>query len=340
MNFNIPELEPKITKDFLLSKNSEETYMSTYLGIPIKKGLQISPLRTDKKPTASFYRNKKGELIFHDFGIGFNENFIGVVMYLYKCTYQRALNIIAEDFGYIKRAKDREPIKVKISEEKIEEKSDTLIQIEMQDFTDAELKWWESFGISKNTLKKFNVYSCKSVFLNGNYFASSTPRSNIFGYYGGKKDGIELWRIYFPRKRTFRFISNWGKSLIQGAKQLPQNGDLLVITKSMKDVLVLHDMGIPAIAPCSEVLFLSDAQLEKLKQRFKKIIVFYDNDLPGIAGMNRIKKAHRELSYFFIPRKYGAKDVSDFVKKYGIKKTKQCVEQVKDYFEEREILDT
>lgn len=338
MNFNVPKLEPRITKDFLLSKNSEETYMSTYLGIPVKRGLQISPLRRDKKPTASFYRNRKGDLIFHDFGIGFNENFIGVVMYLNKCTYQQALNTIAEDFGYIKKAKDREPIKIKVSNEKIEEKSDTVIQIEMQDFTEAELKWWESFGITKKTLKKFNIYSCKSVFLNGSYFASSTPRSNIFGYYGGKKGDTELWRIYFPQKRTFRFISNWGKTLIQGAKQLPKEGDLLVITKSLKDCAVLYEFGIPAIAPCSEVLFLTDSQLERLKQRFKKIVVFYDNDLPGISGMNRIKKAHPELSYFFIPRKLEAKDVSDLVKKYGVKKAKEYIQQAKDYLEEREIL--
>ena len=82
MGISIPITEPKITKEFLLSKNSEETYMSTYLGIPVKRGLQISPLRRDRKPTASCYRNKKGELIVHDFGIGFNENFIGVVMHL------------------------------------------------------------------------------------------------------------------------------------------------------------------------------------------------------------------------------------------------------------------
>jgi DNA primase len=340
MNFSAPKLEPRITKDFLLSKNSEETYMSTYLGIPVKRGLQISPLRRDKKPTAGFYRNKKGELIFHDFGIGFNENFIGVVMYLNHCTYQRALNIIAEDFGYIERSKNREPVKLKITTEKIEEKSDTLIQIEKQNFTPAELKWWESFGITERTLKKFNVHSCKSLFLNGSYFKSSTDRSFIFGYYGGKKNGSELWRIYFPLNRSFRFISNWGKNLIQGAKQLPLNGDLLVITKSMKDCMVLYEMGISAIAPCSEVLFLSDAQLDRLKQRFKKIIVFYDNDLPGIAGMNRIKKAHPELSYFFIPRRFEAKDVSDFVKKYGIKKTKEYIKQIENYFEEREILNS
>ena len=104
MNFEIPRTELKITKEFLLSKNSEETYMSTYLGIPVKKGLLISPLRDDHKPTASFYRSKKsGDLIFHDFGTGFHGNFIGVVMELNHCSYWKALQIIAEDFNFIEK---------------------------------------------------------------------------------------------------------------------------------------------------------------------------------------------------------------------------------------------
>jgi DNA primase len=332
-SISLPKAEVEITKEFLLSKNSEETYMSTYLGVPIKKGLQISPLRKDTRPTASFYRNKKGELIFHDFGIGFHDTFIGVVMYLNNCTYSKALQIIAEDFGYIEKTSNRKPIKVSVSNEVIEEKDDTIIQIEKQNFSDSELNWWNSFGVSQATLKKFKVFSCKSVFLNKTYFCSSSPRSYIFGYYGGKKNGEELWRIYFPQKRSFRFISNWGKTLIQGSKQLPVSGDLLVITKSLKDVMVLHDFGINAVAPCSEVLFLSKKQLEKLQQRFQKIIVFYDNDLPGIRNMRKIKKEYPNLKFFFIPRQYGAKDISDFVKKYGKNKTKTLINEVKENFE-------
>ena len=41
MNF---ELQPQITKSFLLSKHSEETYMTYYLDLPIKKGLFKNPL--------------------------------------------------------------------------------------------------------------------------------------------------------------------------------------------------------------------------------------------------------------------------------------------------------
>ena len=44
-------IEPTITKDYLLSKYSQETYMEYYLGIPVKKGLFKSPLRIDDHPT-------------------------------------------------------------------------------------------------------------------------------------------------------------------------------------------------------------------------------------------------------------------------------------------------
>lgn len=333
MNFEIPRTEPKITKEFLLSKNSEETYMSTYLGIPVKRGLLVSPLRNDHRPTASFYRSRKsGDLIFHDFGTGFHGNFIAVVMELNHCTYPKALQIIAEDFHLVDKVSSRPSIKVRITDTIIEEKSDTLIQIEDRPFTEKELQWWKDFGITEKTLKRYKVHSCNSVFLNGNYFCSPSSRSFAFGYYGGMKNGMQLWRIYFPQKKQFRFLSNWDKHIIQGAKQLPDTSDFLCITKSLKDVMLLHELGIPAIAPCSELLFLSDAQLERIKTRFKKIVCLYDNDLPGVTNLRKIRRAHPELDYFIIPRRYKAKDASDFCKLYGFEKTKECAEKLKYYF--------
>lgn len=326
--FNVPSTL-KITKEFLLSKYSEETYMSTYLGAPVKSGLQISGLRDDRTPTACFYRNKAGELKYHDFGIGFDGNFINVVMFKFKLTFREALDKIGRDFGFLDSDVPVEPIKIRTSDVKIEEKADTIIQIESQPFTPQDLNWWKSYGVSESTLKFFKVFSCKNVFLHGHYYTSSSDRRHIFGYYGGKKGGIELWRIYFPGMKTYKFLSNWGKTLIQGAKQLPPSGDLLVVTKSLKDVMVLYEFGINAIAPCSENLFLTDAQLQRLQTKFKKIVVFYDNDLPGIAGMNKIKKKHPELSFCFIPRKYEAKDLSDYYKKYGKNKTKALIDKAK-----------
>ena len=152
-------------------------------------------------------------------------------------------------------------------------------QIETQHFSEKQLKWRTSFGISHPTLKRFKVYSCKNIFLNCNFFANSTDAVPMYGYYGGKKDGIEYWRIYMPTKKSYRFLSNWSKNMIQGAHMLPESGELVVITKSMKDVMLLYELGIPAIAPTSESTFLSKLQLEKLKNSFKNVLLFYYNDL-------------------------------------------------------------
>ena len=270
--------------------------------------------------------------MYHDFGTGFHENFVGVVMEIHKCSYQEALNVIAEDFGYISKAEDRPAVKIKVSNVKLEEKTETLIQIKPKAFSEQELKWWKGFGVTEKTLKKYKVFSCDSIFLNGDYFSSSSPRVPIYGYYCGKKNGQELWRIYFPSKRSFRFLSNVGKSYIQGAKQLPKTGDVLLITKSQKDVMLAYELGIPAIAPCSEVLFLSSKQIQHLKKRFKTIVVCYDTDITGIHNLKQIKIKHPDLHTFFIPRKYGVKDISDFFKKYGEEETRRLAGELLKYY--------
>lgn len=315
-------LEPKITKEFLLSQNNEETYMSHYLGIPVKKGLFKSPLRTDHHTTCSFFRGKSGNLYFKDFATGQCLTFEGVVMAKFGCSYHEALKIIASDFGYIKKSSPKQVIKV---QPKFEEEKQTFIQSELKEFSVAELKWWESFGITKDILNKFKVFSCKTVFLNGNIYAQSTQHSPIYGYYFGKKENIEQWRIYMPKRKEYRFIGNVSTKTIQGYKQLPKSGKILIITKSMKDVMCLYSLGITAIAPNSETQFVSDKMLEELKIRFKYIVLLYDNDLTGVRFTNKIRKQHPELIPIIIPRKLGAKDISDFYHMYGKTKTQELI---------------
>lgn len=337
-NFTI---DPKITKEFLLSKNSEETYMSYYLGIPVQKGLFRSPLRDDKHSTCSFFRGQSGNLYFKDFATGQCLTFEGVVMEKYGCTYHSALKIIAKDFGYIQSAdiqKGSTPKPVIKVQPKFESEKETFIQVEIKDFSESELKWWNSFGVSEKTLKKYKIFSVKTVFLNGNIYAQSTPRSPIFGYYFGKKENIEQWRIYMPKRKEFRFIGNVSTKTIQGYKQLPETGRLLVITKSMKDVCLLSTLGIPAVAPNSETQFVSEKLLEELRDRFKNIILLYDNDLPGVKATNRIRKQHPGLVVCMIPRKYEAKDISDFYRKYGKSRTIELIKESIEYLKrEKEI---
>lgn len=314
--------QPKITKELILSRFSEEQLMEYYLHIPVKKGLFRSPLRRDKQPTCSFYRNKSGTLIFKDFATGQHLNIFDVVQSIFRCDYFEALRIIANDFGIVRdNALHKNPGKINLNPIKIKDKEISKIQIEVQEFTDSELKWWGKYGISKDILKRFNVYSCKHVFLNDQLFAESQQHCPIFGYYGKKYQGLELWRCYFPKRTSFRFITNWPSKKIQGYDQLPKKGKLLVITKSMKDSMCLYSCGITACAPNSENLFIPDKVLEDLKNRFENIVVLYDNDRPGLYNMAKIRKEHPELTYAFIPKRYGSKDISDFYKDHGRKET-------------------
>ena len=325
-NVSIP-----LTKSYLLSKNTEEQFMSYYLNHPINNKIFRSPLRKDKNPTCGFYRSKNNELIFHDFATGQHLNFIGVVQELFHLNYHQAIKQIAKDFGVLKND-GKIPVKYIENIPKFESKGPACIRVKIKDFTPEELKWWKSFGITLKTLKKFHVYSCENVFLNNNLF---THKSKLtFGYYGGKYNNLELWRIYYSQRKEFRFLTNWPSKKIQGFTELPKYGNLLIITKSMKDVMAMYEFGITACAPNSETQFVSDTILEQLKNRFKHIIVFYDNDRAGKANMAKLRRLHPELDYFCIPKGY-AKDFTDTYKKYGKKKMVKFICTVIKCFKEK-----
>lgn len=320
------DITPKITKELLLSKYSQETFFEHYLGVPVKKGLFCSPqiVRIDHKPTCSFYKTSRGVLKYKDFA-GPTFDFVGCVMHIFQCSYYKALRIIANDFGFIEVDIDKNPPKIQYTGYQMEETSRAIIQVEIKKFSKKELEWWEGFGISLRTLEKFKVYSIQSVFLNGVYFTTSSESCPIYGYYGGKNsNGDELWRLYMPTKKNYRFLTNWNSTMIQGSKQMPKSGEFIVITKSLKDVMSLYEFGIPAIAPNSENLFLTESQYERIHERFPEIYLLYDRDLPGVRAANKIRKEFPDIKVVLIPK---VKDFSDYVKKYGLLKTFNLVEE-------------
>ena len=116
---------------------------------------------------------------------------------------------------------------------------------------------------------------------------------------------------------------------------LPKTGDSVIITKSLKDVMCLYEYGIPAIAPCSENMFLTDSQYNKLKGRYEHIGLLWDIDLPGISAANKIRKKHPDINVMFLPIKGPDKDFSDYRHAHGHRKTIELIEQTKAYYEEK-----
>lgn len=319
--------KPKITQDFILSKINQETIMQRYTGLNVNsKKLTLSPFRSDHKVTCAFYKSKSGVLYLHDFATNEHINCFGVVMRLFNCNYHQALDIIAQDFKLIEENNSNISHQIKIIPELKENKS-SKIQVQIKDFSKEELDWWDKFGITQKLLKKYHVYSIQNVFLNEELKFISSSDCPIYGYYFGKdKNHEEKWKIYFPLRKEFRFINNVNKKTLQGYKQLPKNGDLLVITKSMKDCIALNRFGIAACAPNSETLFINDKQLEEFKQRFKHILILYDNDRPGMHNMWLIRKEHPELNYFYMPW-YLSKDFTDSIKLVGVENMKEYIDE-------------
>lgn len=332
------EFTPDITKEFLQSKYSDETYFEHYLGFPVTKKLFTSVLRSDKKPTCSFYRNKNGDLIYKDFGTGDGFNFIGLVMEMFNLNYYQAITKIASDFGLIKTNVVSVKAEIKESTNKILDTGPTYIQVTTKPFSKEELDWWNKFGIEQELLDKYKVFSCEHVFINGRLSVSSTSNNYIFGYYFGTSNGRELWKIYMPLRKKFRFLNNISMDVLQGYEQLPESGPLLVITKSMKDSIVLNRLGIPAVAPNSEVLIISQEQMDEFHKRFKYIVFYWDRDYAGVTNLQKIRKTYPECAYFINP-KNTAKDLSDCVEKFGLRYVRDQIpkylKQLQKYYNEK-----
>lgn len=320
-------LKPTLSKDFILSKINQESIMKYYTGNDVtSKKLVTSCLRNDNHVTVGFYKSKSGILYMHDFATNEHLDCWNVVMKLYNVSYYEALKIIARDFGLIDNSYESKK-SVPMFVESLKKTESSKIQVEIKDFTNDELQWWKSFGISKKLLKKYQIYSIKHVFLNGELKFISSEKNPIYGYYFGKdKNGLEKWKIYFPMRKEFRFLNNLSKKVLQGYHQLPKTGDLLVITKSMKDVVAMYGFGIAAVSPNSETLFIDNKKLDEFKQRFKHILVLYDNDKPGLHNMWLIRKEHPELNYFYLPI-YLDKDFTDSIKLVGVENMKEYVDE-------------
>ena len=128
-----------LSKELILRIISEEQIFTHY-GVDIKKGLFCSKLRPDHRPTCALFRNKRGRLMYKDFGTGQCFDCFAYVMEKFQCSYYMALQIIANDFGIIRR-KDliKHRPKIEYSGIKFEEKESAKIQIQTREFNEKEL---------------------------------------------------------------------------------------------------------------------------------------------------------------------------------------------------------
>ncbi|MDD6552104.1 MAG: toprim domain-containing protein [Prevotellaceae bacterium] len=189
-----------------------------------------------------------------------------------------------------------------------------------KDFTPAELNYWRTYGIRKDTLDRFHVRSlARCDFVRDDrsrYSVISSVYTPTFGYMFGDK-GIKIYR---PRNKTrFLYGGQLPKPYIFGLGQLPQTGSRVFITGGEKDVMTLSAHGFPAIAFNSETAAIPEDIILDLAYRFDRIILLYDSDETGIRESEKVAKEYgdrypvRRLQ-LPLPGTKQSKDISDFFK--------------------------
>lgn len=309
-----------LKREDILSLATEEEIFKHYLGDFELKKMFNSPLRKDPVPSFNIYHSNTGELVYKDFG-GTQGSCIDLVMNLYNLSYREALFQIYKDLNLNQRKE------VKLSNVKQGVKRNAVIQVETKAYSTSELEYWASYGIDLPMLKRYNVFSISKVWLNGKLFFVSIPENPIFGYYFIGSDKIKIYRPLDTSGK--KWLTNTSLNDLQGYTQLPREGECLIITKSLKDVMVFKTFGFDAMAPHGEGMHIPEGFAQELKSRFKKIITVYDNDAAGVTASIKLNNILGS-DYWNIPKSYtGVKDLSDFVKVYGTEETEKLLYTLK-----------
>lgn len=314
-------ITPVLTHEYINSYVSDYDIYCYYIGerFIINKVFN-SPLRKDENPSFGIIENKEGALIYHDFATGDSGNAITFVKEkLGLDHYNQALETIYKDLIVKGERTSGDILKPLKSHEKGLKKD---IGVKRQKLTQVDIDYWAQFGITPETLKLFNVDSIKYFFVNDVMYWSYTEINPMYSY-----KVYDKFKIYRPKAtKKDKWRGNLTKNYIFGYKQLPKQGDLLIITKSLKDVMCLYNLGYTAISPTNEGTLLPIKCIEDIKQRFKKIIILYDNDYAGIKAAENLGKKF-DLNHTIIPLEKEAKDITDYYVKYGKDKT---IELLKD----------
>lgn len=315
IDLNSVIFDEKFAREEILKILTQEEIFTFYIGDTfLTQRVFNSPLREDNLPSFSifYHRTYKDLLIFNDLATKEKGDCFILVSKLF--------NDIPMKQVYMKIAYDFNLSSINISKHKLKQEVSKLPKLEKKDKVDLGIKsrewlikdkvFWQQFGISKTTLEKFKVKPIDFIFYNNNPIKAS----NLAYAYEEFKDNITSYKIYQPENIDFKWINSANFSTHQGYNQLPPTGDLLIITKSLKDVMSLLDVtGIAAIGLQSEGVNIKPSVLQEYKTRFKKVICLFDNDKAGIEFSKKIS-IECNIDYFFIPKINRVKDFSDLVK--------------------------
>lgn len=329
---NLNEIEynkPIISRELILKNVNDFEIYEKYIDTKFEINKPFnSPFRKDNIPSFGIFKNSQGELIYNDFILGGGDVF-AFVKYLFNYkSWWDVYSRIGIDFWLDKsyRCKKQQSIMDNRTKRTICDEPETHqrtidLSVTTREWNSDDRKFWSQYGIRLATLKRYNVYPITHIFfknLNKQKVIKADKLAYAFIEY---KDGITTYKIYQPYSK-YKWMNNNDSSVWQGWEQLPEHDDILIITKSLKDVMAIYDsVQIPAVSLQNEKIEPKINIVNELKRRFKKIYLLYDNDFDKETNWGR-QFGHKianefDIKFIEIPDSFKAKDYSDLIKKEG-----------------------
>lgn len=279
--------------------NHQVAIFEHYLGITVNNRLHKSPFRKDKTPSCSFYYSNSGRLYFKDWALAESVDCIGATMKRLNISYREAILKIEADKPLIG---DSESIVHKAY------KKWEYVPAHWEDYHG----YWKNskFEIPVGTLSYFNVTPVKAVYVDDDLVARSTKTNPIYAY-NHVSGRIKFYRPLAAKDK--KWSGNSTMDDVQGYYQLRKKGKLLIFTKSRKDVMTLHELGFQAVSMNGEGYVPTKELIKELKNRFKHIVVLYDNDEAGTKHGYATAEAFG-CKCIFLDK---TKDITDYAFKYG-----------------------
>lgn len=310
-----------------------------YLGKEcLRKKFRSHMREDDKHPSCKLYRNQtldgRSYYYLHDFG---DSRFSGDCFFVASqvlninpsTDFVHLLKMIDQDMclGVFDRQTNRKAVRqaspmsgMKSPDEENRQPHGMIAyQAQVKEFSDEELAYWASYGITEDTLDRFQVRSLRSCHFTKadgrQYCIYSTVLTPSYGYFFQEDRGIKVYR---PRSENrFLYAGELPSPYIFGLDQLPSRGNMLLITGGEKDVLSLSSHGFSVICFNSETAKIPHLVMDQLVKRFGKIVFVYDVDATGRReSSQRVEElqGHYPVSRIDLPLAGSKqeKDVSDY----------------------------
>lgn len=315
--------------DVLLGKTSEFDIMRFYLNIDVLPALINSPLRQDRNASVSIFSPDGVKVFYKDFGTGEHGSIFDLLGRMWNRTFSETITKIWDDIDRVKHNR----INLNRTRRGVIHKSNSILEVRTRQWFDYDIEYWNSYGISREWLEFGDVYPISHILITRDNITKIIPAEKLAYVYVERKDGKVSLKVYQPKSQRLKWLSKHDSSVWDLWSRLPDRGDTLFITSSRKDALCLwENTGIPSVSLQGEGYVPKEKVINQLKQRFGRVIIFFDNDYDKDENHGHIYASRLsgmfDLDMVEIPSEYKSKDPSDLFKNHGAETFRRVIKEL------------